>query len=114
VKELPGSGAPDELIEALGISARHIANAVRAMIAEKARLESAGASSAVFVDAESAWIRENDNRGGGDLRPDSFLPGKPTRVVSGNRLAEGWIDRAGGLEVLSSSVPNSQMGASRN
>jgi transketolase len=35
VKELPGSGAPDELIEAAGISARHIANAVRAMIAEK-------------------------------------------------------------------------------
>ena len=35
VKELPGSGAPDELIEAAGISARHIANAVRAMIAER-------------------------------------------------------------------------------
>ena len=35
VKELPGSGPPDELLEAAGISARHIANAVRAMIAEK-------------------------------------------------------------------------------
>jgi len=35
VKELPGSGTPDELIEAAGISARHIANAVRAMIAER-------------------------------------------------------------------------------
>ena len=35
VKELPGSGTPHELIEAAGISARHIANAVRAMIAER-------------------------------------------------------------------------------
>jgi transketolase len=35
VKELPGSGAPDELLEAAGISARRIANVVRAMVADK-------------------------------------------------------------------------------
>ncbi len=35
VKELPGSGTPDELIEAAGISARHIADTVRVLIADK-------------------------------------------------------------------------------
>lgn len=35
VKQLPGSGAPEELIDAAGISARHIADAVRAIIAER-------------------------------------------------------------------------------
>lgn len=33
VREMPGSGKPDELIEAAGISAKHIANAVRALLA---------------------------------------------------------------------------------
>jgi transketolase len=32
VPEIPRSGAPDELLDAYGISARHIANAVRALI----------------------------------------------------------------------------------
>ncbi len=33
VKAMPGSGTPDELLDAAGISARHIAGAVRALIA---------------------------------------------------------------------------------
>lgn len=36
VKAMPGSGTPDELLDAAGISARHIAEAVRALMAKKA------------------------------------------------------------------------------
>jgi len=87
VKELPGSGAPDELIEAAGISSRGtFANAVRANDRRKRPGSSRRALARRFVDAESAWIRENDNRGGGDLRPDSFCPGSPPRGVRVNRL----------------------------
>jgi transketolase len=32
VRELPGSGSPQELMDAVGISAGHIANAVRQMV----------------------------------------------------------------------------------
>jgi hypothetical protein len=34
---MPGSGTPDELLDAAGISARQIANAVRAVVAERGR-----------------------------------------------------------------------------
>ncbi len=35
VKAMPGSGTPEELLEAAGISAQHIADAVRALVAEQ-------------------------------------------------------------------------------
>jgi transketolase len=35
VKDMPGSGTPEELLEAAGINARHIADAVRALVAEQ-------------------------------------------------------------------------------
>jgi transketolase len=33
VREMPGSGKPDELVDAAGISARHIVSAVKAFLA---------------------------------------------------------------------------------
>jgi len=37
VKDMPGSGRPEELLEAAGISARHIADAVRQLLKEPRR-----------------------------------------------------------------------------
>ena len=37
VRELPGSGTPDELLAAAGIDARHIVSAARGLLAEVSR-----------------------------------------------------------------------------
>jgi transketolase len=42
VRAMPGSGSPDELLDAAGISARHIADAVRALVQTRAVVEGRG------------------------------------------------------------------------